>query len=457
MYTINHYVTFMIRLILLLITLSNLASAQNTSVEVPPIQKAEAIEICDAAQTAGFLNYGGFLLNPKDFQSLQLQNVVHPYLKRLDQSLMAKNIELITLVLPPRSVIFPQAGAASQAKYEQLILDLEQTGISTIPIQNVLKAYSADFFFPFDHHWTPFAAREVAKLIDGLLDVPLESRQVFTSSQIRHSWSPHDSRLKALSTLCGYNYLNKFNRENSFLTAWSTSMSASEGLFDTRDDVYTKPSALVGTSNSESPTLNFAGFLSEQTGQSISNYSFASSGALGSMMRYFLSEEYEQAKPRYLFWEFLANPHTTDYSLNSIMHYRQIIPSIFGSCESTSLATANYSLDDTAKRQYISLFQSDDVFQTIQSPKHYLSFTLKGDYIDRIIIEIEYSTGQIDQNTIALLPSSIGQQKSFLEFLDSKINKSGTITKINLSFPPATYSSDVTEVQIDLCKTTTTD
>jgi len=425
-----------------------IAMAQEFTTE--PIGAIDQFELCEKAQTAGYMQYGKYLLNPKDFQTLELQTIVQPYLTRLNRILEEKDIELITLVLPPRGVLFPELDINSQNGYVQLITALEQTGLQVNSISDVLDIYGADFFFEYDHHWTPFGAREVAKDIATSISIDPDLQQDFISEQIRYSWTPYNSRLQTLSKLCGEDYVTRANptSEAGFLTTWSTSMSATEGLFDNRATELTQASVLIGTSNSESSTLNFAGFLSEQTGLSISNYSFSSSGALGSMMHYFLSTEYQQSKPPYIFWEFLANPHTTDYNLNAIKYYRQIIPSITGSCESKPLAHKRFELRTDSPRQYVSLFENESVLQSINSSDYYLSFDLSGDYLDRTIVDIEYNSGTIDQNSLHLLAPIAGKQQAYLEFLDTS---AGDIKSINLTFPPVPAPNSFTEVNVNLC------
>lgn len=452
--------TFRAVWIVMVFSLLCFSSAQESSTQesatqeitTQPLQVTKQINICEKAETAGFLHYGKYLLSPKDFQNLTLQPIVQPYLSRLNQMLESKDIKLISLVLPPRAILFPEFSPQNQQTYYQLISDLQTTGIQNISISNVVNTYGADFFFESDHHWTPFAAREVAKEIAKTISIDPDNQQDFRSSQIRYSWSPYNSRLKTLSRLCGEDYgpdSTNETDEEGFLTSWTTTMAATEGLFDTRTAEYTQPSVLVGTSNSESSTLNFAGFLSEQTGLSISNYAFSSSGALGSMMRYFLSLEYQQSKPKFIFWEFLANPHTTDFNLNAIKYYRQIIPSISGSCETESLASTTFNLEDNSPRQYLSLFLEEPIVQDINSSSYYLAFDITGDFLDRLIVDIEYNSNTIDQNSLHLLAPIAGKQQAYLEFLDIP---NTNIRSINLSFPSTSTGSSTTVI-VDLCLT----
>lgn len=437
--------------ILIFLTLACIAPAFAQVISTPahsmPI--SQEIELCEAAKNAGYLKYETYLLNPKDFQVLQLQPIVQPYLARLNQALMTKDIDLVTLVLPPRSLLFPELNPATSVSYYQLIRNLEQAGLKTISVSSVFERTKVDFFFHYDHHWTPFAANETAKEIANVLDLDESVKQKFISSSTQYSWKPYNSRLKALSKLCGREYVSD---EDDYLSSWTTTMAASEGLFDTRAGAFTKPSVLLGTSNSESSTLNFAGFLSEHTGQSISNQAFSSSGALGSMFYYFLSEEYQTIKPRYIFWEFLANPHTTDFNLNAIRYYRQIIPSIYGSCQGTALATNTFNLSKDVQREYLTLFAQDTSLTPVSNSDFYLSFNLSGDALDRIIVDVEYNTGLIDQSTLALLPSVKGHQTAYLEFLDNNTVAAGQVRSIHLTFPPSLEFEAQTKVSIDLCK-----
>ena len=452
--------------ILCVLLLTFQAKAQDTNLPIhnqAPFQEApfqEApfkIELCDGAIKAGFSQHNHYLLNPRDFQVLELQHIVRPYISRLNRRLEVQGTDLITLVLPPRSILFPELSPSIQNGYDRLVWSLESSGLNTILIDQILETYETDFFFEYDHHWTPVAAREVAKVIGTNMTIDAEWQQRYNSVQADFNWSPYNSRLISLSTLCGIDYVARANttnpqeHETGYLSSWTTTLSPSEGLFDNREARYREPSVLLGTSNSESSTLNFAGFLSEYTGLSISNYSFSSSGALGSMLHYFLSDEYQDSKPPYIFWEFLANPHTTNFNLNSIRHYRQIIPSISGSCEESSLARAKFQLKEESPRLYLSLFENQDIIRTINGSTYYLSFDIVGDFLERLIIDIQYNTGHIDQSSLHMLPPSGGMQRAYLEFLDS-IN--GQVNSIHVNFPKnSTLDSQSTTINVNLCST----
>lgn len=62
--------------------------------------------------------------------------------------------------------------------------------------------------------------------------------------------------------------------------------------------------ALVGTEYSDLPEANFAGFLAEETGFEVIQYSLPGGGAFGAISTYLTSEEFATARPDYLVWEF---------------------------------------------------------------------------------------------------------------------------------------------------------
>ena len=176
------------------------------------------------------------------------------------------------------------------------------------------------------------------------------------------------------------------------------------------------------------------------------------------MLHYFLSEEYLESKAPFIFWEFLANPHTTDYNLNAIKFYRQIIPSITGSCDTTALIQTSYQLSTDTPREFLSLFQREAVLYNIDSPNFYLSFELSGSFLDRIIVDVQYDNGQVDQSILALLAPNSGRQKAYLEFLDTRSNASSNSTSIvsqvrsiHVSFPQGSSQDDITNISVNLC------
>ena len=60
---------------------------------------------------------------------------------------------------------------------------------------------------------------------------------------------------------------------------------------------------LVGTSFSDAPLANFAGYLSQSTGLEVLNYAVTGGNQYGAITSYLISRDFAAARPRFLIWE----------------------------------------------------------------------------------------------------------------------------------------------------------
>ena len=90
---------------------------------------------------------------------------------------------------------------------------------------------------------------------------------------------------------------------------------APEDLFDAPTNISEQPLwdifgsgdqatiALIGTSYSDKPISNFAGYIEHWTGVPLDNYSISGGNQFGSILSYITSREFQEQRPRFLIWE----------------------------------------------------------------------------------------------------------------------------------------------------------
>ncbi|MDA7430836.1 hypothetical protein PGB28_20435 [Primorskyibacter aestuariivivens] len=87
--------------------------------------------------------------------------------------------------------------------------------------------------------------------------------------------------------------------------------------------------ALVGTEFSDLPEANFAGFLAQETGFDVIQYSLPGGGAFGAISTYLTSEEFATGRPDFLVWEF---PIYDNPGGNGLQPLEELIAAAFNSC-----------------------------------------------------------------------------------------------------------------------------
>ena len=88
--------------------------------------------------------------------------------------------------------------------------------------------------------------------------------------------------------------------------------------------------ALVGSEHSDTPEVNFAGFLAEETGIDVIQYSVPGGGAFAAISTYLTSAEFQTARPSMLVWEL---PMADAPGLYDDQRMEELIAAARGTCE----------------------------------------------------------------------------------------------------------------------------
>ncbi len=284
-----------------------------------------------------------FRLTSDRKQEFRLMNEAASYLERFVQVMNARGTHVVFMSIPPRGVVgrawldtsnpdqkayMPDEAAAS---YEAMLVALRKTGLI---VPDMLALFMKDapsegvgYFFKRDHHWTSLGAQKAAEaLAAALKDNPTYKQQTpakFVTKQTSIGQRKHTMAME-LQRLCD----GDIPAEE--LPVFKTTMEATgaDALFG--DAVGGAPSALVGSSYSADEDFNFDGFIMQNTGLNIANYSISAGMLFNSLTSLTSDPQFETMKPPFLIWE---APSIYDLNTDSAPAFRQIIPGVYGKCK----------------------------------------------------------------------------------------------------------------------------
>ena len=195
----------------------------------------------------------------------------------------------------------------AQMIYTDIITRMSGVGIIAPDIMTALQGVTGDEmpFFGADFHWTSQGARAAAQAIaDQIKADPayadltpshFESKpigkEVAFSGMRRSLQSFCKDALPPTETMAYKTTLVEGNTGDGAALDIFASSSASV------------PAVLIGTSFSDSPINNFAGFLNEFTGLDVVNYAITGGNQFGAITSYMTSNEFKEQRPRFLIWE----------------------------------------------------------------------------------------------------------------------------------------------------------
>lgn len=284
----------------------------------------------------------------RTFADLRLQ---HPMddrtivmLGQLAKVLKANGTTLVYVTIPAKSQVMVDYLPAhakdygfdpEMAKkiYTDIITRMSGVGIIAPDVMTALSSVHGDdrAFFGDDFHWTSAGAREAAKAIaaeikaspayadvtPGTFETKPQGKEVAFSGMRRSLQSFCTDSLPPTETMA----YKTTPVESAAGTAAATDIFAGA---DT-----SLPAVLVGTSFSDSPINNFAGFLTQYTGLDIVNYAITGGNQYGAMTSYMTSDEFKAQRPRFLIWE---NPIYNNLAQNGSAPLEELIAAAGNSC-----------------------------------------------------------------------------------------------------------------------------
>lgn len=234
----------------------------------------------------------------------------------LSDTLAAEGTTLIYVTVPTKSQAMPQFLPPSAADYtfdsttatlvyEDIITRLTAQGVLAPDILAALSDPEPGSlpFFKADFHWTPEGARLAAKATGAMMMAqPFYDDLIvseYRTTELAQT-SAFSTMRRALQAYC----INELPRVEA--VAYKTEMVAGQDekvsdIFADGDDP--EQVVLVGTSFSDAPLSNFAGFLSEYSSLDVVNYAITGGNQFGAMTSYLTSRDFADNPPRFLIWE----------------------------------------------------------------------------------------------------------------------------------------------------------
>jgi alginate biosynthesis protein AlgX len=328
----------------------------------PVIKAGQDIPVCPEARLPEAYIYkkevkyifhgkGGWLFRTADFRTdFKATSGTIDYFRRLNRALADKGQTLVVALQPPRALLeqahLDQASlpkgydpAAARKGYEDFLAQLHDAGIVTVDLADVPPG--VEYFPRGDFHWSPegaaLAARQIADTVKKLPGYSDLRKQDFASRITGPAKIPTRGAYENfIQSAC------KINIEMSAKPLWATEAvgGGSSGLLD---DTAAPGVTVIGTSNSaEDDKFNFIGSLKHFLRTDVYNAAIVAGGFGSSPYRYFSSDEYKSAPPKFVVWEFL--PQHQYNSGESALSFRQMIPAVYGACNENE-AMATYSRD----------------------------------------------------------------------------------------------------------------
>ncbi|MDB5665874.1 hypothetical protein [Cypionkella sp.] len=314
----------------------------------------------------------------RTFADLRMQ---HPLDERTVQMMgqLAKVLKengttLVYVTIPSKSQVMPQylpAHAAdygfqpevADAIYTDFITRLNQAGVEATDMMTALRTNKGGerALFGADFHWTSQGARLGAQAIAETLKADPDYADLPKQTFVTTAIAPEVAFSGMRRTLQGYceNSLPPTETMAYRTEATASTDDAAAGLdiFATPSDVL--PAVLVGTSYSDSPINNFAGFLAEYSQLEIVNYAITGGNQFGSMTSYMTSDEFKAQRPRFLIWE---NPIYNNLAQYGAAPMEELIAAAGNSCTTNMPVTKIDANTVEASLEGIKLGADDAIF-----------------------------------------------------------------------------------------------
>ncbi|GAB3482089.1 alginate O-acetyltransferase [Azotobacter salinestris] len=240
------------------------------------------------------------------------------------ETLARHNVQLVMAILPAKARLYPEYFGEQRPAplHEQLYQNFRQAvadaGIQAPDLLGPLQKAKteAQVFLRTDTHWTPYGAQVVAGQLataikpSGLLP---ESGSVYVTETLPAG--PHKGDLTNFLPLDPL--FEELLPPPDQLVRHSTRPQEEQATG--ADDLFADnqvPVALVGTSYSADERWNFAGALRQALGSDLVNFAEDGRGPILPMLKFLQSDDFKNAPPRLVIWEFPERYLPTAYDLS---------------------------------------------------------------------------------------------------------------------------------------------
>jgi alginate biosynthesis protein AlgX len=232
----------------------------------------------------------------------------------LSQALAAGGTTLIYVTIPTKAQVLPgllpPAAAdyqfdspTARLVYEDIIARLTAKGIVAPDLLTALAAAKpGDMpFFKTDFHWTATGARLAAQAIAAEMKAQPFYAQL-PKAEYRTTEGDMTASFSTMRRILQAYCKKELPRveAKAEVTTKTTDPAAKADIFagDQAPQI-----VLVGTSFSDAPLANFAGYLSQESGLDVLNYAVTGGNQFGAITSYLISRDFAATRPRFLVWE----------------------------------------------------------------------------------------------------------------------------------------------------------
>lgn len=233
------------------------------------------------------------------------------------------NVLLLLAIVPSKSRLYPEhvgdTPISSQRKdlYQRFHSAVRSADIAAPDLLGNLQAEknSGQLFLRTDTHWTPLGAdlvaRQLSETVSRSLALNGEPQEFVTQATKQKPLLGDLTSFLPLAPLFEH-LLPEPDQLQQYQTRAADQVNGTDALFADSD----MPVALVGTSYSANPNWNFAGALRQHLQRDLSNHAEDGQGPIVPMLKYLQSDEFANATPQLLIWEFPERylPMTNDLS-----------------------------------------------------------------------------------------------------------------------------------------------
>ncbi|WP_406720780.1 hypothetical protein RPE78_12875 [Thioclava litoralis] len=248
---------------------------------------------------------------------------------RLSAALEEAGTTLIFAPVPTKAEAMPEAlpddlsaleydWASAQQEYRQSIRALRARGVITADLlhgmledigpEDVARYGTGQvpLFFRSDYHWTSEGARRAARQIAGQMrqqanyDALPKTTFETVSIGAREGFS---TMRRTMQMRCRQALPEVETMGFDTTPVADPSQTADEPLDIFADADEQVPVVLLGTSFSDNPTNNFAGWIEQYSDLEVLNYAVTGGGQFGALLSYLTSDDYARQRPAFIVWE----------------------------------------------------------------------------------------------------------------------------------------------------------
>lgn len=301
-----------------------------------------------------------------------MEDAVMVQMGALSAALATSGTTLIYVPVPTKSQAMPEFLpdsadhyafdiATAKLVYGDILDRLSEQDVLAPDILTALSsaAQNEPPFFQADFHWTSNGARLAAEAIGSVIkEQPFYGDMSVSeySTTATATTTAFSTMRRTLQAFC----IDDLPPVEAVDHQTEVVASSDQGLSDIfADDDDAVQIVLVGTSFSDAPLSNFAGYLSEYSGLDVVNYAVTGGNQFGAITSYLTSRDFTEHPPRFLIWE---NPIYNNLAQYGPDPMEELVAAAGQSCTVPLQATQTDPHSLTADLTDLTIAPSDVIF-----------------------------------------------------------------------------------------------